>query len=208
MQTFEQRRQLRHALIVMAARRHRPGTGSSVAWLKETGVGAVMNVPNFDFVGAPWCVVGAVAANAYMSPRQTADLDIAILARDRPQVHRALQGKGFRHVQELNIPGSTWAAPAGGNVDVLEMSQPWAADAMLKAESGRIASVPLMPLVYLVLMKLEASRSIDVGDLSRMLALATEQQLAEIRQLVGHWMPNDIEDLEQLLALGRAELEP
>ena len=79
---------------------------------------------------------------------------------------------------------------------------------MHEAESGRIASVPLMPLVYLVLMKLEASRSIDVGDLSRMLALATELQLAKVRQLVGHWMPNDLEDLEKLLALGRAELEP
>ncbi len=191
----------------MATRRPRKGTGSKVAWLKETGDDAVRTVPNLDFLGDPWCVVGAVAANLYMSPRYAADLDIAVLASDRARVHQALAGHGYRHVRDLGIPGSTWATPDGRTIDVLALGQPWAADAMRTADGARIAGIPVMPLAYLVLMKLEASRSIDVGDHSRMLGLGSDPQLADARALVKRWMPDDAEDVERLIALGRAELE-
>jgi len=56
-------------------------------------------------------------------------------------------------------------------------------------------------------MKLQASRSQDVGDLARMLGQADEEALAAVRDLIAHENPADLEDLESLIYLGRLEFE-
>jgi len=206
-QSLEQRKRIRHALIAIAARRHRPGSGSDVAFLRQTGGAAPMEVASFDFLGVPWCLVGALAANRYMSPRHTNDLDIAILESDRHLAYRALRQAGFRYGKPLSIGGAAWVSPSGTPLDVIEMRHPWAAQALREADALRRENAPVMPLPYLVLMKLEASRTTDVADLARMLALADPAELDRIRAMVERWAPADREDMEQLVALGRAELQ-
>lgn len=63
----------------------------------------------------------------------------------------------------------------------------------------------MLPLPYLVLMKLQAGRVQDVADLARMLGQASAAQLAVVRRLCTMWRPEDLEDLESLIVLGQLE---
>lgn len=69
------------------------------------------------------------------------------------------------------------------------------------------ADLPVLGLPYLVLMKLTAMRSQDWADVSRMLGLATEADLEEVRDVVRRYSPEDVEDLEALIMLGRREVQ-
>lgn len=69
------------------------------------------------------------------------------------------------------------------------------------------ADLPVLGLPYLVLMKLTAMRSQDWADVSRMLGLATEADLVEVRDVVRRYSPEDVEDLEALIMLGQREVQ-
>ena len=53
------------------------------------------------------------------------------------------------------------------------------------------AGLPVLALPYLVLMKLTAMRSQDWADVSRMLGLATETELEQVRDVVRRYSPED-----------------
>ena len=67
-------------------------------------------------------------------------------------------------------------------------------------------ALPVLPLPYLALMKFKASRTVDLGDLTRMLALTDDAALAQVRALFHQFAPDGSEDLESLIALGKLEL--
>ena len=67
--------------------------------------------------------------------------------------------------------------------------------------------MPIIALPYLILMKLSASRTQDLADVSRMLGLAEEKELGEIRKIVKTYLPTAEEDLESLIAVGKLEIE-
>ncbi|MCC6791467.1 MAG: hypothetical protein IT336_07285 [Thermomicrobiales bacterium] len=52
---------------------------------------------------------------------------------------------------------------------------------------------------------MNASRGIDIGDLTRMLGLASEDDLNEVRRVIERYQPADIDDLEGLITLGAIE---
>jgi len=56
-------------------------------------------------------------------------------------------------------------------------------------------------------MKLQAERSQDWTDVSRMLGWAEEKDLDEVRAVVAKYAPEDLEDMEALIFLGRREKE-
>ena len=58
-----------------------------------------------------------------------------------------------------------------------------------------------------MLLKLGASCSLDLGDLTRMLGLADEPTRQQVREAVTRYRPEDLPDLESLIALGEMELE-
>lgn len=58
-----------------------------------------------------------------------------------------------------------------------------------------------------MLVKVRASRLQDVADASRMLGQATDVQLAATRAISDRLAPDDREDLESLITLGRLEME-
>ena len=62
-------------------------------------------------------------------------------------------------------------------------------------------------LYCLVLMKLESGRLQDLADISRMLGCADESQVDEVRKIIISYRPQDMDDLESMLALGRLEHE-
>ncbi|MFH1141749.1 MAG: hypothetical protein V1724_08855 [Chloroflexota bacterium] len=204
---MQTRQSLRRQLIALALKRQRPGTGSAPTTLKERT--AVMQYPDLSraLTGIPWAIVGGVATRLYMPERATLDLDVAVLASDAAEARMRLQDAGYRYVGDLSIGGSTWGSPSGQEVDVLELTTPWASDALAQAQSNcDPQGLPVLPLPYLVLMKLQAGRIQDLGDVARMLGQADEDTLAQVRQLFRRYAPGDIEDMESLITLGKLEL--
>lgn len=166
--------------------------------------------PSEALQGVAWTVVGAVATRHYMAERQTADLDIAVGQADADIARARLHEAGYTQLGELgkDVRGSIWRAATGQEVDVLEIDEEWWPDAVREAQGNRdLAGLPILPLPYLVLMKLEASRAIDIADLSRMLGQADQPTLDRVRAVVRAWRSADLEDLDNLIHLGKLELE-
>jgi hypothetical protein len=139
----------------------------------------------------------------------TADLDIIVRGEDGSEVGERLRAAGYGHVQDLAVGGATWAAPSGQEVDVLEGREPWWPEALAQAAANRDPQgLPIVPLRYLVLTKLRAGRVQDVADVTRMLGLADDAALDAVRRFVAEESPDDVEDLESLITLGRLETKP
>ncbi|MBM2810212.1 MAG: hypothetical protein HW416_971 [Chloroflexi bacterium] len=154
----------------------------------------------------PWAVCGAVATRRYMPERGTADLDAMVESGNAAVAGQRLVAAGFAFEGTLAIGGSAWRSPDGLHVDVIERDDPWVADALLAASHNRDEQrLPILPLPYLVLTKLDASRAQDVADLARMLGAAAESDLELCRQVVNEFRPEDRDDLESLIRLGRLE---
>ena len=195
----------RRLLLDMARRRAQPGTGSSRVFLEHRT--AVARWPDLTppLAGIPWAVVGAVATRAYMPERATQDLDILVAAADRGEVRARLHRASFLPVQDLAIGGMTWRSPSGALVDVIESQAAWVVDA-LRSPGQDPQGLPVLDLPYLVLMKVEAGRAQDLADAARMLGGAPEARHQETRDIFRRWLPEALEDLESLIALGKLEM--
>lgn len=199
---------VRRTIIDMALRRQRPGSGSSIAFLTERTT--LMTWPDLSTVltAVPWAVVGAVATRLYMPERLTRDLDIAIWAGDSAVVHRKLAAAGFVNLGDLSIGGATWETPNGQLIDIIEGRESWWPQALAEAQTNRDAvGLPILPLSYLIYMKMQASRPQDLGDLARMLGQADDDSLNKVRAFFRQYSPDDLEDLESLIKLGKLETQ-
>lgn len=202
------RREIRKTLIRLADKHQRPGSGSSAEFLRQRT--AMVVWPDLTSVlgDIPWAAVGAVATRHYMPERVTRDLDAAVAARDAAEARRRLMEAGFRHSGELSIPGASWLSPDGAEVDVLELHDSWAVEALQQAQANRdLQGLPVLPLHYLVLLKFRAGRTVDIGDVTRILGLAGDTQLAAVRALFAREAPDELEDLESLIRLGKLEMQ-
>ena len=167
-----------------------------------------MTWPNLTSVLAPipWAVVGAAATRLYMPERTTQDLDVAIHAQDALAAREKLARARFTYVGELSIGGSTWRAPEGQMIDVIEGREEWWNDALQEAQTNRDAQgLPILPLRFLVLMKFQAGRIQDIADITRMLGQADASTLDAVRSLFKQYAPADLADLESLITLGKLE---
>lgn len=202
--TAEQRR----AFISLAQRRQRAGAGSRRDFLlRRTAHGQWIDLTS---VLSPidWAVVGAVATRHYMPERMTQDLDIAVAVADSAEARRKLKEAGFVYQGELSLGGSSWTAPDGTSVAAVEGTEEGWVNAIAEAQSHRDAQgLPILPLRYLVLLKFRAGRVQDLADVTRMLGQADDESLAAARHLFAHYAPNDREDLESLIALGKLEMQ-
>jgi len=198
---------LRRTILAMAQRRQRRGTGSAHQFL--TTRTQHMRFPDLTPLlhPVPWAVVGAAATRLYMPERMTQDFDILVRAADAATVRQQLSAAGCRYIGDLAIGGSSWTTPDGWSLDVLEGTAPWCTRAIAEAQQNRDAQgLPVVPLPYLVLMKFQAGRVQDLADITRILAQADEPNLAVVRQLFATLLPEDVADLESLIALGQLEM--
>lgn len=154
--------------------------------------------------GLRWAVAGGVATRAFMPERMTKDLDIVVHPDDMASMWQRLEAAGFRPGVPLGIPGRAVEAPDGAELDVIEGRFDWIDDALATPVEDP-AGLPVLDLPFLVLMKLAASRTVDLGDIARMLGLASDAQLAAVRAAVARFTPQDVEDLGSLIFLGRQE---
>jgi hypothetical protein len=199
-------RQRRHFMIEMCLRRARPGTGSSEEFLRRRT--AMEPWPDLREIlrGIPWVIIGGVATRAYMPERKTKDLDILVRHTDGEEVVERLKQAGYKMVTRLAVPGYLLRAPDGTQIDVLFGRYPWLSKALAQPQQDA-AGYPVIGLPYLVLLKLAANRGRDVGDMTTMLGLASDEQLNQVRALVARYSPEDKDDLESLIFLGKQEMQ-
>ena len=84
----------------------------------------------------------------------------------------------------------------------------WWIETIADAQANRDGQgLPIVPLPYLVLIKLRAGWVQDIADATRMLGQAGEATLDTVRMLFAQHAPEDMQDLESLIELGRLELQ-
>lgn len=158
-----------------------------------------------DLISTPYAIVGGVATRLYMPERMTDDLDILIHSSQVDRAYAQLAQQNMRRIGELSIGGTSWELPDRTILDIISSDRPWVEKAL---QHPRISpdNQPVIDLPYLVLMKLEASRTNDLSDISRMLGLASDRELDEVRRAIEMYDPNSLEDLESLILLGKLEM--
>ena len=199
-------RTVRRFLIDMSLRRQKPGTGSSHEFmLRRT---ADIEWPDLRVVLAEfdWAIVGGVATRAFMPERMTKDLDVLVREADQQAVLDALTDADYEVVKPLSIGGAMIRSPDGVEIDVLFGRQVWL-DEAFSTLTHDPAGYPVLDLPYLVLMKLESSRAVDYGDVTKMLGWNDDDVVDRVRDAVRRYSPDDSSDLESMIYLGRLERE-
>ena len=190
----------------MSLRKQKPGTGSGREFLRER---TAMNPwPDLRGIlqGIPWVIIGGVATRAYMPERATQDMDILVRDADGQAVVSRLQQAGYQVLSQLAVPGLSLRSPEGVELDVLFGKYPWLDEALARPEQDR-AGYPIIGLPYLVILKMNVTRGRDLGDLTTMLGGADDAALNRVRDVVARYSPQDEEDLESLIFIGKKELE-
>jgi hypothetical protein len=212
MRIMPKARVIRRTVIDMAVRRQRRGYGSQLSSLeKSTFVQPWWRDAEAALAQVPHVVIRAAAANAYMAPRFTQDLDVGVLPADLELAEAALEAAGWRRGQpteptDPHLRGRTWRSHDGHEVDLFEMHHPWAAAALRETRPDPRTGLPTLPVPYVVLMKMTVSRMIDMADLTRVLGGRSDTELEGVRAAVRRFgATDDLDDLEQLIALGRLE---
>jgi len=194
----------RKHFIALVMKRVQPGTGSGLDFLeRRTYMQPVIDLKTI-ISKTPFVIVGGLATRLYMPERLTLDLDILVLTQQASQLYHELEQAGSRRVGKLNIEGSQWELPDGTSLDVLEAQAHWATEAIATPNPAP-DGLPYIALPYLVLMKLQASRSQDLADVSRMMGGVQEPTLTEVKKVIQAYLPNASEDLESLIMLGQLE---
>jgi hypothetical protein len=200
--------EVRSQILAIARRRQKPGTGSSQEFLRRRT--AMKQWPDLtEILGEiHWATVGAVATRHYMPERATVDLDVLVARAAAAAVRARLKDHGFRYTGELSVGGSTWIAPDGTGVDVLESDESWVGNALVQAQQNRdLQGLPVLPLPYFILMKLRSGRAQDIADVTRMLGQASDEQLETVREVIRRLQTDALEDIESMITLGRLEFE-
>ena len=156
--------------------------------------------------GIDWALIGGVATRAYMAERTTKDMDILVHEQDGEAAVKKLQEAGYRIVSHLAVPGILMLAPDGTELDVIFGKYPWLKESLNHPKTDP-AGYPVVALSYLVLLKMATQRPQDWADVSRMLGWASDSDLGDVRAVVNKYTPEDIEDLESLIFIGKKEQE-
>jgi len=194
----------RKIFISIIKKRIRAGSGSDLGFLKRREMNKRVTDLRKIFLKTPFLIVGGVATRLYMPERMTLDLDVLISKECEIQAEEELLLAGCEKRGILSAGGSNWLLPDETNMDLLSFDYSWVAEAIA---SPVIASdnLPYIALEYFIIMKLHSSRAQDIADITRMLGSLEDPELAKIREKAGKYIPDDLEDIESLIALGRLE---
>jgi hypothetical protein len=191
-------------MIDLCLRRINPGNYSSPEFFQRRT--AVHIWPDLKAIleDIPWIVTGGVATRAYMPERSTNDIDILVRRDDCQRVWNRFREAGFQVANALDAPYFVARAIETPEVDVICADFPWIEHALANPTYDP-AGYPVLDLPYLIIMKLMANRGVDIGDMTRMLGLADETEVDRVREAVKRYAPEDSEDLEALILIGRLE---
>ncbi|MBW4552230.1 MAG: nucleotidyl transferase AbiEii/AbiGii toxin family protein [Aphanocapsa sp. GSE-SYN-MK-11-07L] len=193
------------------------GSGSSQAFLRQIQPRwNSIEMAVHDHILCAYVVTGGVATQLYMPSRQTEDIDILIRKADLKTLEANLETAGARLIEVLSpitdklpLEGNSWQLPSGISLDVLFAEGQWVNEAVSQpVYSEQQPNIPFICLPYLVLMKLNSSRSQDIADVERMLGNKSDQDIAEVSQVMQSFYPEALDDLYSLIEIGRLEYRP
>jgi hypothetical protein len=145
----------------------------------------------------PYVIIGDHAVTFHGRPRMTDDIDILVSAAEAQNAVAQLQPQ---QVSPLRTGGYSGLTPSGVRIDIVAPNQRWVQPAITHS-----VTTPHGPMVggpFLVISKLWSSRgSQDEVDVLGVLARMTEDDLNVTRELVRQYLPNDVDDLESLIAM-------
>ncbi len=206
----------RRAFFLRRAMRLRTrGTGSDLHRLMAGPRSNAGFMVSKVFGDIPVLLVGAHAANAYMSPRHTVDVDFLVPNHRFRDAEKALSAERWRRSRDLLFPnanlglyGSAWNHPeTNEELALLSSAQHWV-DAAFDAPMARAQDgARVLPLAFLVLMKLDSARTTDQGDLGRMLGRLDDAAVKSVIAIVTkHYSdPQAADDILQYAEIGRWE---
>ncbi len=143
-----------------------------------------------------------------MPERGTSDLDVAVLPAGISRAEWLLRAARYEGRGPLAIGGSASVSPEGIPVLLIEGREAWWPQALAKAANNAPPGrPPVLPLHWLVLMKMESGRSRDFGDISQMLGLAPADALGRARATFDIHAPDMREDLESMITAGKLEYD-
>lgn len=161
-----------------------------------------------EAAGVPYALAGYLAVVHYIPPsaeRQTKDADFAVPYGYSDRAAKAAEEAGYS-VKRLPIGGYQLSKP-GVLIDLIDrhprLDQLFA-DAVKAAEAERTdpEDVPVVPLEYLITMKMVSGSRKDTADVEHMLMEVADEDYPAIRDTVDNYL--GIAALERLNDLARA----
>jgi hypothetical protein len=213
---FRRARDRRRFYLERGLRKQKPGGGSALKVLMARPRERLAVSVRDLFGDVPVMAVGAVAAPAYAPERTTAALDIIVELDRFVEASANLRAAGWAKRNDLVFPnaslglrGETWKKDAS-LIDLITTDQPWGHEAFAAEAAFDPTGLRVIPLAYLVLMKLDSARGIDQGDLTRMLGRLTDEEIDGVAGVVRQHArdPQAAEDVRQYAALGGIEWDP
>ena len=150
-----------------------------------------------------YVIGGGIASAHYQPARFTEDVVLMVLAEEATVVEQALQAAGWSRLGIVSFGGSSWQSAKGELIDLLHApNQSWvtaALDAPVKTSEG----LQIIDLPYLIILKLSATRAVDISDIVGMLQHASDDERVRIRQVIETHRSDLLEDFEQFSAIAQ-----
>jgi hypothetical protein len=209
---FETAASRRRFYIQVGLRKLPLGSGSDMETLMQSEREKLAIDMESLFGDIPAVVVGGVATRAYSPERKTQDIDFLVDHARYGDAHQRLHDQGWRKIRDLvfsagllGLYGSAWTKD-GQKLDLLATEQAWAQEALEQHVYDQ-TGLRVIPLPYLVLMKIDSARGIDQGDLTRMLGRLDEAGVDGVAAVVERHYgdPHGAQDVRQYAMLGALE---
>jgi hypothetical protein len=202
-----------------AMRKNTRGSGSDLRYLltlPRTPNGISLLIEQ-TFGSIPVLLVGAHAVAAYAPERMTKDVDYFVAGDRYAEAEKRLQDSGWAKLRDLHFPnaklglhGSAWRPGSGGvEVDLITSEQEWARAVFEAPITHDKNGERVIPLEFLVLMKLDSARANDQGDINRILGLLPPERVEDVIRVVVRYYddPAAADDIRQSAEIGRWEYE-
>ncbi len=186
---YRNARDRRRFYLDRGLRKQGRGSGSDIHGLVELPRDVIVLRPDHLFGDIPAIFVDSVAARAYAPERFTKDIGFLVDHDRFAEATTLLAEEGWKKKLDLVFPnaslglaGEAWEKD-GQQIDVITTNQAWANEAF-KTPAYDQTGLRVIPLAYLVLMKLDSARGVDQGDLTRMLGRLDETEIDAIVKIV------------------------
>ncbi len=153
--------------------------------------------------GLRYVVVDGVASAYYQPARFTEDIDLMVLAEDSAAVEQALRNAGWTQLGVISFGGSSWQSANGELIDLLHAPEQLWVTAALASPIKTPEGLPVLDLPYLLILKLSATRAVDISDIVGMLQHANETEKQRIRQVIATHRNDLLEDFDQFEAISQ-----
>jgi hypothetical protein len=190
------------------------GSGSDLRGLMALPREILVVRPEELFGDVPAIVIGGVAARAYAPERFAKDIEFLVDYERFAEATAVLASRGWEKIRDLVFPnaalglrGQAWEKDRQA-IGVIATDQAWAREAFANLAYDQ-TGLRVIPLAYLVLMKLDSARGVDQGDVTRMLGRVDDGEVDAIVSIVEKHShdPQAADDVRQYALLGRIEWE-